>query len=136
MEDLAALLQEFKDLKRSNSQTLSSQEHFRAELLRHGKQYEELEKLLHQATSHLSATVHKIPSSVVVKKEYGIERVTWFYLGIYFLSIALALWFSPLIGQELRELELESDLKSMQEHLNYHIENNPKTERRWQERTN
>ena len=41
MEDFAALLQEFKDLKRSNAQTLSSQEQFRAELLRHGKQYEE-----------------------------------------------------------------------------------------------
>ncbi len=134
MEDFAALLQEFKDLKRSNAQTLSSQEQFRAELLRHGKQYEELEKLLHEARSHLSETIQKIPRSVVVKKEYGIERVTWFYLGIYFLSIVLAIWFSPLVIQSFRERQLENDFKELQEHLDYHITNNPKTERRWQAR--
>lgn len=132
MSDLEELLQEFKTIRESNAKTLSGQEQFRKVLQQQTEQYSVLERKLSGVVKELNQTIGTIPKSVKVVNRFGIEPKSWYYIGGFVLALVFTIWFTPSAKQSLREWEMEQDFKSMKAHLDYHIANNPKTERHWQ----
>ena len=133
MSESQDLLAEFKSLKASIVETKTTQEQFRRTLSNHTEQYGHLDKKLGQVVLDLNKTIERIPKSVVVTQEFRVNPRSWYYLGLMVLLVVLAIWFTPSAKQSLRELQMERDYESMQEHLDYHIRKNPNTEKGWRE---
>lgn len=132
MSDLQELLEEFKTIRESNAKTLWHQEQFRKTLQEHSEQYSVLEGHLSRVLSEVNTTVGRIPKRVEVVETLRVEPKSLYYLGGFFLFLLLSIWLTPSAKQSLREMQLEQEYKEMKTHLDYHIANNPKTERRWQ----
>lgn len=129
---LLALLEEFKAIKASNQKSIESQRVFESRLRSISEEIADVEKKLRGVNKQLAEYTAQIPKQVEVMNTYRVEPRSWWYVGLMVFVVSVAIWLSPSAKQSLREWEMERDYAAMQKHLDYHINNNPKTERSWQ----
>lgn len=87
-----------------------------------------------KATKELRSVIYDIPKSVEIKKISGIETSTkiLFTAIILFLvsGFLIGLYMTPKIQKEL----YQNRINELEEHLEYHIKNNTKTEESYQKK--
>jgi SMC interacting uncharacterized protein involved in chromosome segregation len=90
-------------------------------------------KEIQNKTSELQKVANSIPSTVNHTKTYGIEVQTKLWVLGLLVSGVFGFLIAPEIGQRI---DFENKIKHLENHLQYHIDRNPTTEKKYQNQHN
>ena len=90
-------------------------------------------KEIQNKTSELQKVANSIPSTVKHTKTYGIDPQTKLWVFGLLVSGVLGFLIAPEIGQRI---DFEYKIKHLENHLQYHIDRNPTTEKKYRNQNN